>query len=63
MGKPVIIGDESLVVQIENNISLVAPFRQAEALAILARYHANENSVTPDEEQFLFRCAADIVDN
>jgi hypothetical protein len=51
------------VVQIENNISLVAPFRQAEALAILARYHANENSVTPDEEQFLFRCAADIVDN
>ena len=62
-GGGIIIGDKPLVVELEQNKHLVADFRLARMEAILSKYHADESSVTADEQQFLFRCAADIVDH
>jgi hypothetical protein len=62
-GGIIIIGDESLVQEIKANISKVAPFRVQRAQQIIALYSSNENAITRDMQQFLLRCAADIVDN
>lgn len=62
-GGHVIIGDKPLADQVKDNISLVAPFRRQHALSIIALYEHNENAVTRDQQQFLLRCAADIVDS
>lgn len=62
-GGIIIIGDKSLADQIAANIGKVAQFRQARALALIAQYRHNENSITRDDQQFLLRCAADIVDH
>lgn len=62
-GGIIIIGDKGLVDQIEDHLDLLAPFRLSRAQTIIARYHHNENSITRDEQQFLLRCAADIVDH
>ena len=62
-GGTIIVGDKPLADQIKNHIGKVAQFRQARALAIIAAYEANENSITRDQQQFLLRCGADIVDN
>jgi hypothetical protein len=62
-GGIIIIGDKDIATQIKDHIGKVAQFRQARALAIIAAYEANENSITRDDQQFLLRCAADIVDN
>lgn len=62
-GGIIIVGDEPLVEAIEEHIGNVAPFRRSRARDIIAAYHANENSITREDQQFLLRCAADIVEN
>jgi hypothetical protein len=62
-GGIIIIGDESLVDQLIANKAKVAPFRLTRMLKIIDTYNTNENAITRDEQQFLFRCAADVVDN
>jgi hypothetical protein len=62
-GTVIIVGDKPLVDTIEANLNKVAVFRRQRATAIIAEYKANENSITRDDQQFLLRCAADIVDN
>jgi hypothetical protein len=62
-GGTIIVGDKDLVSQIEAHIDKVAPFRVSRAQSIISEYTHNENSITRDEQQFLLRCAADIVDH
>jgi len=62
-GGVIIIGDKDLVDQITDHIDMVADFRKERAVDIISRYRKNENSITRDDQQFLLRCAADIVDH
>lgn len=63
-GGPIIIGDKPLVDELEQNKHLVAHFRVTRMEAIIAEYRAQgEGSITADDQQFLFRCAADIGDH
>ncbi len=62
-GGHIIIGDKPLVDELEDNKHLVAHFRLARMEAIIAEYRSQgEGSVSKDDQQFLFRCAADIGD-
>jgi hypothetical protein len=62
-GGPVIIGEKDLATEVLDNLDKVAPFRRQRASDIISAYQANENSITREQQQFLLRCAADIVDN
>ena len=62
-GTVIIVGDKPLVDTIESHLGRLAPFRVSRAQETITRYHHNENSITRDDQQFLLRCAADIVDN
>jgi hypothetical protein len=62
-GGHIIVGDKPLVDQLIANAHLVAVFRLEHMLDIIGKYRKNENSLTRDDQQFLLRCAADIVDH
>lgn len=62
-GGNIIIGDKPLIDQLEQHKHLVATFRVHRLEAIIKEYRQHgDGSVTPDEQQFLLRCAADIGD-
>jgi hypothetical protein len=62
-GGSVIVGDRPLVDEIEAHLTQVADFRREQVQDIVARYRANENSITRADQQYLLRAAADIVDH
>lgn len=62
-GGHIILGDKPLIEQIQMYIDLVADFRRNRAQALIALYRHNEAAITKEDEQFLLRCAADIVDH
>lgn len=62
-GGTVIVGDRSIVQQIETHLDLVADFRRNRAQALIALYRHNEAAITRDDQQFLLRCAGDIIDH
>lgn len=61
-GGHIILGDKPIADQVEAYIRFVHPERRQQALAIIELYRRNENAITRDEQQFILRCAADIVD-
>jgi hypothetical protein len=62
-GGHIIVGDKPLVDQLIAYAQFVAVFRLEHMLDIIGKYRKNENSLTRDDQQFLLRCAADIVDH
>ena len=62
-GTIIIVGDKDIATQVKDHIGKVASFRQSRALAIIASYESNENSIDRAQQLFLLRCAADILDN
>lgn len=62
-GGPVIIGDKPLIDQIEAHMDKIANFRRKEAQDIITLYRHNERAVTREQQEFLLRCASDILDN
>jgi hypothetical protein len=61
-GGTIIVGDKSLIDQLIAHQDKVASFRLGRMLDTIQAYRENENSITRDDEQFLLRCAADIID-
>jgi len=63
-GGRIIIGDVPLVDQLERHKHQVAHFRQSRMQAIIDAYRqSGDGAVSPDDQQFLFRCAMDIGDH
>lgn len=59
----IIIGGGDLIEVIHDNINKLAPFRRQPFLDIYARYKANENSVTLEQQLFVLRCGEDVLDH
>ena len=62
-GGTIIIGGDDLIEKVKANLSRVAPFRIQHFNSIYALYKANEQAVTRDMQEFVLRCASDILDN
>lgn len=62
-GGTIIVGDKDIVTQLKAHTSKVAQFRLQRMTQVILEYEKNENSITRDDQCFLLRCAADVIDN